>query len=693
MTRNSRDDAYRCINSIASMQSASPEPIGEKIIELFWCLSEARPDIDILPMIISEHETSLLTSCQQGKVQLAGKSVCDILTKLAHRMPSKTAQLLQNSCGVIDSALKTNRMETISDGLRDVVKALYEEQQSGGTLPVFVEGRSIRIGRHFKVSFCRTLRVPDDGKNYPLPAELGRFPLKAVTDYAGRVPQEWLETGGFFLPMYQSEAMFLEFEGQLWRPNIAKVGVGRINAVTGKPWDENIHAIEQDYVLCPQQRWLDGINAGQGYVRQFVAMPLGKGYTVEEQVTDECKFGGIQIAAFSARPGIFPEIDPKEIINAKLKPGDADLMAGILKLPPPYQGVLAMQVLGYSKEKILDALEVSNDVIERYERVEEERSRSSKGYKYGRGDGKHILLREIQVEGLSQLEPLIRYKDAFSCLKSQILPPDVRHQFRADDGIRFRMARSDDEQQSFSMGLAAGGRLKQKIIADSFGASTWNPSVKGSVFIHLVNSEVYKQITGECPPTRPMQAIHYQKLGVPWFSHYDDQAASVAPSRILSRIKSIFSLDQQRTNTDVSEESIWIDPQKIQDIKIPSAQERIEALVSATQAAFNNGAFKSVIRLTTSILDIQSDYIPAIGLRGEAHLQLGFYDEAKSDADHVLSLSQDSIAARCLRAKVALLTGSPEMALLEAKAALRFSDDDPTLALIIENANEQLLSK
>jgi tetratricopeptide (TPR) repeat protein len=161
----------------------------------------------------------------------------------------------------------------------------------------------------------------------------------------------------------------------------------------------------------------------------------------------------------------------------------------------------------------------------------------------------------------------------------------------------------------------------------------------------------------------------------------------------LSRIKSIFSLDQQRTNTVVSEESIWIDPQKIHDIKIPSALERIEALVSATQAAFNNGAFKSVIRLTTSILDIQSDFIPAIGLRGEAHLQLGFYDEAKSDADHVLRLSQDSIAARCLRAKVALLTGSPGMALLEAKAAMRFSDDDPTLALIIQKANEQLLSK
>ena len=28
---------------------------------------------------------------------------------------------------------------------------------------------------------------------------------------------------------------------------------------------------------------MDGINCGDGYIRQFVAMPLGKGYTVEHR--------------------------------------------------------------------------------------------------------------------------------------------------------------------------------------------------------------------------------------------------------------------------------------------------------------------------------------------------------------------------------------------------------------------------
>ena len=38
---------------------------------------------------------------------------------------------------------------------------------------------------------------------------------------------------------------------------------------------------DQNYCVLPKQPWLDGINYGDGYIRQFVAMPLGKGYTVE----------------------------------------------------------------------------------------------------------------------------------------------------------------------------------------------------------------------------------------------------------------------------------------------------------------------------------------------------------------------------------------------------------------------------
>ena len=46
------------------------------------------------------------------------------------------------------------------------------------------------------------------------------------------------------------------------------------------------------------------------YIRQFVAMPLGSGYTVEGQITGAEEFGGIQILAFEPKPGRFPDAPP-----------------------------------------------------------------------------------------------------------------------------------------------------------------------------------------------------------------------------------------------------------------------------------------------------------------------------------------------------------------------------------------------
>ncbi len=58
---------------------------------------------------------------------------------------------------------------------------------------------SLQIGRKTKISFHRTLRVPEDGNDYPLPAGLGAFPIHRVEDYADTVPPRWLEEGGFFM--------------------------------------------------------------------------------------------------------------------------------------------------------------------------------------------------------------------------------------------------------------------------------------------------------------------------------------------------------------------------------------------------------------------------------------------------------------------------------------------------------------
>lgn len=57
----------------------------------------------------------------------------------------------------------------------------------------------------------------------------------------------------------------------------------------------------QDYVTIPDQLWLDGIASTQGRVRQFVAMPMGSGYTVESQVTGKDVTGGLQFEITPAK--------------------------------------------------------------------------------------------------------------------------------------------------------------------------------------------------------------------------------------------------------------------------------------------------------------------------------------------------------------------------------------------------------
>jgi hypothetical protein len=154
------------------------------------------------------------------------------------------------------------------------------------------------------IDLQRTLRIPDDGKDYPLPPGLGRFPLRHLDDHADRLPESWRKRGGVMLPMYQAEAMWLHFgaDGGWWHgdgyPFAVKIGTGKINAVTGEGWSNHLNRDPQDYVAVPKQPWLDGYCVEKGVIRQFVAMPLGEGYSVEEQLAGEAEWGGVQIAVY-----------------------------------------------------------------------------------------------------------------------------------------------------------------------------------------------------------------------------------------------------------------------------------------------------------------------------------------------------------------------------------------------------------
>lgn len=147
-----------------------------------------------------------------------------------------------------------------------------------------------------RIGFQRTLRIPDDNRDHSLPPGLGRFPLRHVDDHLDRVPAAWERHGGVFLPMYQAEAMWLDFNAAY--PMAVKVAAGKIDALTGEGWTNDLRARPQNYLTVPEQPWLDGFCVDKGLIRQFVAMPLGQGYTAEEQLTGAARHGGLQIAVW-----------------------------------------------------------------------------------------------------------------------------------------------------------------------------------------------------------------------------------------------------------------------------------------------------------------------------------------------------------------------------------------------------------
>ena len=157
-----------------------------------------------------------------------------------------------------------------------------------------------------RVQLQRTLRVPDDDREYPLPPGLGRFPMRHLEDYAARLDPTMASRGGVIVPMWQAEALWIAFSPPWMKhdtyPFALRIATGKIDAVTGARWAPGLDGARQNYVVVPGQPWLDGYCVARGVIRQFVAMPLGEGYTAEEQITGAAEYGGIQIQAFPMKP-------------------------------------------------------------------------------------------------------------------------------------------------------------------------------------------------------------------------------------------------------------------------------------------------------------------------------------------------------------------------------------------------------
>lgn len=70
-------------------------------------------------------------------------------------------------------------------------------------------------GESLKISFQRTIRVPDSDHNSELPPGMGIFPLYSVAKYKNNLPADMALKGGLFLPMYR-KCLYHWHKGRIW---------------------------------------------------------------------------------------------------------------------------------------------------------------------------------------------------------------------------------------------------------------------------------------------------------------------------------------------------------------------------------------------------------------------------------------------------------------------------------------------
>jgi hypothetical protein len=143
---------------------------------------------------------------------------------------------------------------------------------------------------------------------------LGPLPFFSVSSHASRLSKEMVKMGGIFSPMFQREALSIYFGGDgpiASNPEIkakewdgqydfsenygVRIYAGGVNVISGRQGSYEKGSTTQDFVVVPKQERLDGFCVGNGLVKQFVAMPLDKGYSVEQQLSSQEYIGGMQL--------------------------------------------------------------------------------------------------------------------------------------------------------------------------------------------------------------------------------------------------------------------------------------------------------------------------------------------------------------------------------------------------------------
>jgi ubiquitin len=285
-----------------------------------------------------------------------------------------------------------------------------------------------------------------------------------------------------------------------------KIYVGGVNAISGEPAVEDAatklrrqkkraeKCSLQDYVVVPGQLWLDSIATSDGKVRQFVAMPFGSGHSVEAQVTGQDRGGGINIEITPYKERSPPPATRRYKSKTSVPPNSGGPKVQI------YVKTLTGKTITINIRET-DTIDMLKDDIQNKEGIPPDQQR--------------LVFAGKQLEDIGTLADY-----------------DIEDESTVHLILRLRGGGNPPEEMS----VAAGGLIHQVIHPDQKG-DEWlkHPTVFN---VQILNSAVYRAVTGTAPPNRPLDARDYEDAGMPFYKVYEE------PSGISGDFEMIRSIGQ-----------------------------------------------------------------------------------------------------------------------------------------------------